>query len=738
MPARMPGFSLPARALGSRLMIHARLLPLALLLASPAAAQSGDSAAQRWAAAAEASSIVRDDWGIAHVRGKSDADAVFAMIYAQAEDDFPRIEHNYLVALGRLAEAEGEAALWQDLRQRLFLDEGDLRRAYGDSPAWLQRLMMAWADGLNFYLARHPQVTPRAIKHFEPWMALAFSEGSIGGDIERVPLDALQAFYTGEQIAFVPPELAEPKGSNGIAIAPRLTKDGQALLLINPHTSFYFRAEQQVSSDAGLNAYGAATWGQFFIYQGFNERLGWMHTSSGVDNVDLFAERVSRERGRLTYAYGRERRPLRTRAISVKVKTPAGMVERRFTGYFTHHGPIVAREGDRWIAAALMNRPIAALEQSFLRTKASDLTDFTAISERRANSSNNTIIATAKGEIALLVPQFMPKRDDRFDYRGVVDGSDPATDWQGLHGLAELPRLIDPPSGWVVNTNNAPWTGAGAGSLNASAYPRYFDTVGENARAEHALALLGKGRDWTIETLRAAAYDPALPAFDHLLPPLIAAWRALPAADPRRAALAEPMALLEGWDRRWGTDSVPTTLAVHWGEALANMVPAPSEAKAFSLTHLDTMAAAPAEAQLAALENALATLRAKAGDWRVAWGKLNRFQRPAPGGGFDPAAPSVPVGFTSAIWGSLASFGTVSPTASGQRFGVLGNSFVSVVQFGPKLRAVAVTAGGESGDPASPHFNDQAERYASGRLRPVYFYESDLVGHIARRYHPGR
>ena len=720
-------------------MTLARLLPLALILAAPALAQTGDSEQQRWAMAAAASTITRDDWGIAHIHGRSDADAVFAMIYAQAEDDFPRIERNYLVALGRLAEAEGEGALWQDLRQRLFLDEAELRRAYGDSPAWLQRLMVAWADGLNCYLARHPDVRPKVIRHFEPWMALAFSEGSIGGDIERIPLDGLKAFYEGgATTAFVPPPLAEPKGSNGIAIAPRLTKDGQALLLINPHTSFYFRAEQQVASDAGLNAYGAATWGQFFIYQGFNERLGWMHTSSGVDNVDLFAETIVRGKGGLAYRYGAALRPVRNRTITVKVKTGNGLVERRFTGYFTHHGPVVGRQGDKWIAAALMNRPIAALEQSFLRTKATDLAAFLQIAERRANSSNNTLIASAKGEIALLTPQFMPRRDDRFDYRGVVDGSDPATDWQAPHTLTELPGLVNPPSGWVVNTNNAPWTGAGIGSLKASAYPRYFDQVGENARATHALALLGAGRDWSIETLRAAAFDSALPAFDRLLPPLLAAWEGLPATDPRRAALAEPVALLKAWDRRWAADSVATTLAVHWGEALARAVPAAEGEKSFSLTHLDRMVAAPGDAQLAALDRAIATLRAARGDWRVAWGALNRFQRPAPGADFDPKTPSTPVPFTSALWGSLASFGTTQPTATGERFGVLGNSFVAIVQFGPQIRAVAVTAGGESGDPASPHYADQIERYATGALRPVYFYEADLTGHIARRYHPGR
>jgi acyl-homoserine-lactone acylase len=243
----------------------------------------------RWLARAAHVTISRDDRGIAHVVGKSDADAVFGMIYAQAEDDFNRIERNFLVSLGRLAEAEGEGAIWQDLRQRLFIDPEELKVMYANSPAWLRKLMDAWADGLNYFLATHPEVQPRVITRFEPWMALSFSEGSIGGDIERVSLNNLRNFYdvapalTGaaamdeedEPDLFVE---ENPSGSNGIAIAPHHTRDGKALLLINPHTSFYFRAELQMTSGEGLNAFGATTWGQFFIYQGFNENVGWMHT----------------------------------------------------------------------------------------------------------------------------------------------------------------------------------------------------------------------------------------------------------------------------------------------------------------------------------------------------------------------------------------------------------------------------------------------------------------------------
>jgi acyl-homoserine-lactone acylase len=240
--------------------------------------------------------IVRDDWGIPHVYGKTDADAVFGVMYAQAEDDFNRVETNYLNSMGRLAEAEGEAEIYRDLRMKIFIDPADMKAQYEKAPAWLKSLMNAYADGLNYYLATHPKVTPRVITRFEPWMALSFSEGSIGGDIERVNLTQLEAFYGKKAATADPvPDFVEPTGSNGIAIGPSNTAGHHSLLLINPHTSFFFRAEAQMVSEAGLNAYGALTWGQFFVYQGFNDRAGWMHTSSGVDNIDEYLETVTKK-----------------------------------------------------------------------------------------------------------------------------------------------------------------------------------------------------------------------------------------------------------------------------------------------------------------------------------------------------------------------------------------------------------------------------------------------------------
>jgi acyl-homoserine-lactone acylase len=743
--------------IGNLLLLSASCAALCApaLAASPAA----DLARQR--ATAARVQIVRDDWGIAHVHGKIDADAVFGMVYAQAEDDFSRVEANYLTALGRTAEAEGEKAVWQDLRMRLFVDPADLRARYARSPTWLKALMDAWADGLNFYLATHPAVKPKVITRFEPWMALSFTEGSIGGDVERISLGELEAFYGRPQLQASAQvrarelaqavEFREPTGSNGFAIAPSNTKDGHALLLINPHTSFFFRSELQMTSDAGLNAYGAATWGQFFVYQGFNAHAGWMHTSSTVDVVDEFAETVQRKDGKLVYRYGAEERPMTTSTVEVAYKDADGALARRaFTVYRTHHGPIVraadgqgdgqggGQGGGKWIAFSMMYRPVEALEQSFLRTRATDYASFLKVAELKANSSNNTLFADDKGEVAYLHPQFIPRRDDRFDYTRPVDGSDPATDWKDLHALSEAPHLKNPPNGWLMNTNNWPYSVAGPYSPKPADFPRYMDSVGETPRGVHATRVLNARKDFTLPTLVAAAYDPYLPAFADLIPTLAKAYDQTPDSDPVKARLGPQVAALKAWDLKWSETSTETSLAVFWGEALWARSAAEAKARGVSVYAYMAERTTPAQ-KLAALAEASDRLAADFGDWRTPWGRINRFQRNdgAIVQAFDDGKPSTPVPFTSGQWGSLASFGAKRYPGTRNYYGTSGNSFVAVVEFGPRVKALAVSAGGESGDPGSKHFTDQVQRYARGDLRTVYFYPDQLAGHVERTYRPG-
>ncbi|HJV43842.1 MAG TPA: penicillin acylase family protein, partial [Caulobacter sp.] len=663
------------------------LMSAAVLAASSAYAAPGTpDDVSRLKTRAAAVSITRDDWGIAHIHGKTDADAVFGMAYAQAEDDFNRVETNFMTSLGRTAEAEGEKAVWADLRQKLFIDPVALKADYAKSPPWLKALMNGWADGLNFYLATHPDVKPKVIKRFEPWMALSFSEGSIGGDIERVALTQLEAFYGQRSLAMTADErgllFKEPKGSNGFAIAPKLTLDGHALLLINPHTSFFFRSEMQVSSDQGLNAYGATTWGQFFIYQGFNAKAGWMHTSSGVDVVDEFAETIVEKDGQRFYKYGKDLRPLKSEVIAVPYRAADGtMVTKRFTVFKTHHGPIVREADGKWISIALMNKPVAALQQSFLRTKATDYKSFMKVAELKANSSNNTLFADSKGEIAYLHPQFIPIRDDRFDYTKPVDGSDPATDWKGLTPLDKAPRVLNPPNGWVFNTNNWPYTAAGPYSPRKADYPKYMDSAGENPRGLHAELVLKDAKNLTLGGLIDKAYDPYLTAFARLIPTLETAYATTPDGAPVKAKVAEQVAALSAWDRKWSARSTQTSLAVFWGEAMwAKAAPA---AKAQGLNTYDYMAdkLTPAE-KLTALAEASDRLTADFGSWKTPWGEINRFQR---NDGsivqtFDDEKASTPVPFTSAQWGSLASFGAKRWPGTKKYYGTLGNSFVAVVE----------------------------------------------------------
>jgi acyl-homoserine-lactone acylase len=698
---------------------------------------------------------MRDKWGIPHIFGKTDADAVFGMIYAQAEDDFNRVEVNYITALGRMAEVEGEKAIWSDLRMKMYISPADLKARYAQSPEWLRKLMASWADGMNFYLYSHPQVKPKLLTHFEPWMALAFSEGSIGGDIEEINLKELERLYSkAPQVALAgietAPRLAladadkgfdpEPKGSNGFAISPRLTADGHALLWINPHTSFYFRPEIHMVSDEGLDAYGAVTWGQFFVYQGFNTKNGWMHTSGGGDVIDEYLETVEDKDGRLFYKYDGQLRPMKAVPVTLPYKTASGaMASKTITAYFTHHGPVVREQDGKWVAVRMMFEPMKALEQSFLRTKTRDYNAFYKVMQMRTNSSNNTVYADGDGNIAYFHGDFIPKRDPKFDWTRPVDGSTSATEWHGLEDVKDTIHLFNPPNGYVMNTNNWPFSAAGANSPREKDYPAYMWSLPENARGVHAARLLKDVKGLTLDSLIATAYDSYLTAFEPLVPALLKDYDALPASDPLKAKLADQVAALRGWDLRWSADSVPTSLAVYWGQAM--VAHASKTARAERIPVVDHIQSRlNADERLDALARASDKLAADFGSWKTPWGEINRFQRLSGDIAlrYDDSKPSIPVPFASATWGSLASFGMSAKQDTKRIYGDRGNSFVAAVEFGPRVHAKSILAGGESGDPKSPHFNDQAEMYAKGQFKDVLFYKEDIEKNLERKYHPGQ
>jgi acyl-homoserine-lactone acylase len=710
------------------------------------AAEAATDENERWRQHAEHVHIIRDNWGIAHVYGKSDADAVFGMIYAQAEDDFKRIERNYLNGLGWLAQAEGESAIYSDLRERLFIDVATLQRQYRASPVWLKALMIAWSDGLNYYLSKHAETAPKVIHHFEPWMALSFTEGSIGGDVESVNLTKLEKFYgqptppsasnaPGFGAEAVPEE--NPRGSNGFAIAPSRSASGHAMLWINPHTSYYFRSELQMVSEQGLNVYGAVTWGQFFVYQGFNPHNGWMHTSDGGDAIDEYAEDLVKKPDGLYYRYGTRLKKLQVTQITIPVKQGDGMGKRTFTVYHSHHGPIVRAENGKWIATKLLVDPVPALSQSYLRTKTSDYASFRKTQDMRTDTSNNTVYADANGTIAYFHGNFIPRRDTAFDFTHPVDGSNPATEWQGPHAIEDTITLLNPSNGWLFNSNNWPFSAAGDQSPKRENFPRYMWTKGESPRGLHAVEMLRNIRNVNLDSLIAAGYDGHLTAFDVLLPPLFAGYDALPAADSRRAALAEAIAALRDWNRRTAADSVPTAVAIFWGQELVERKGA--EARDAEQPVYDYLVDKLTDAErITALSVALEKLQRDFGGWQTPWGEINRFQRLTDDivQPFDDARPSLPVGFAPAQWGALASFDWSKPRKTNKIYGSVGNSFIAAVDFGPTIHAKALMSGGESGDPTSPHFTDQALMFSQGRFRDVLFYPEDVRAHSERSYQP--
>lgn len=634
--------------------------------------------------------------------------------------------------------------LYNDLRAKLFMTEEEAIEKYENSPAWLKELCQAFANGINYYLYTHPEVKPRLLSRFEPWMPMYFSEGSIGGDIERVSTKRIKAFYedslalalnSGGSGLVQAGLLDEPQGSNGFAIAGSRTASGNAMLLINPHTSFFFRGEVHAVSEEGLNAYGAVTWGQFFIYQGFNEKTGWMHTSTYTDVIDEFEETIVEEGGKLFYQYGDELRPLKTTELTLSYKEGDKIKEKTFTTYRTHHGPVTHRNGDKWVATAMMWEPADALIQSYTRTKKSSLREFNEMMQMRTNSSNNTVYADADGNIAYYHGNFIPIRDTRFDYTKPVDGSNPQTDWQGLHTVDEAIKVINPDNGWIQNCNSTPFTSAAGFSPKREDYPAYMSHAPENFRGIHAIRLLQDARELTLDQLIALSYDPYLPAFEVLIPGLVEAYNKQKSNDPK---LQQAIEVMRSWDYAVSEESVAMSLAHFYAlNALRNG----SAAEGLNLMErFDYYAlAAPAKERLQLFSQTIGQLEEDFGRWDTPWGEINRYQRINGdiNQAFNDSLPSIPVGMASGNWGALASFGARSHGTK-RLYGTSGNSFVAVVEFGDKVKAKSLLAGGQSSNPESPHFSDQAQRYANVQFKDVAYYREDVEKRAKATYHPGQ
>jgi acyl-homoserine-lactone acylase len=686
--------------------------------------------------------IIRDNWGIPHIYGKTDADAVFGLMYAECEDNFKGIEQNYLYQLGRQAETDGEKNLYTDVQLQLIADTADAIKDYKESAPWFKKLMDAFADGVNYYLYKHPEVKPAVFQHFEPWFALMFTDGSVSATVTGgIRLNETSAFYGGspEKTGAVYKPIIDNReiGSNGFAIAPSRSASGHALLYINPHVPFYFRSEVQIVSGEGLDVYGAVTWGQFFVYQGFNKHCGWMHTSSNADVGDLYAEKMTQKDGKWYYEYNGSLKPVISRKLVLKVKNGDHTEQRSITGYYTHHGPVLGSRDGKWLALKANNRSYNALLESWLITKANTFAEYKKAMGLLSNGTNNTVYADDQGNIAFWYGNFMPKRDPKLDWTLPVDGTISATEWQGLHSLDEIVHVYNPATGWIENCNSTPFTSSGKSSPDKSKYPAYMAPDGQNYRAINAIKLLKDARKLTLDQLISKGYDHYLTAFDILLPPLFKAYDT--ASDSVKQLLAQSVEVLKQWDKRSAANSVATTLAVEWGTLMMHQVQPvkTAEAGTYQTARVKAMLQTISDKKiLELLTTAISNLTKSYGSWQIAWGDINRYQRPADGVTFSDSEPSLPVGLTASMFGQLPSF--VSRTMNTKKmYGYSGNSFIAAVEFGTHITAKTVITGGESFDPASKHYTDQAGMYIDGKLKDVLFYKKDVLKHAEKTYHPG-
>ena len=725
-----------------RLIVFFFLLPINLI-AQPFSSKEIRS----WENQAKRINIIRDNWGIPHIYGKTDADAVFGLLYAQCEDDFSRVEANYIEKLGRLSEVNGKDDLYNDLLIRLVIDSAEAIKDYQRAPVWLKNLCNAFADGINYYLYKNPSVKPALLQRFQPWYPMLWTDGSIGAiSTADIRMSELKEFYSGQSsltntTSFIEPL---PTGSNGFAIGPAISASKNAILYINPHVSFYFRPEVHMVSEEGLNAYGAVTWGQFFIYQGFNEKCGWMHTSSYVDAGDSYIEKIEIQNNKWYYRYDGKKLPVRQKPIRLSYKTSGGIITTTIQAKFTHHGPLMAVRNGEFLSMKADNRLLNGLIQCWKRTKAKGLKEFESTLALKGNISNNTVYADADGNIGYWHGNRIPKRDTAFNWTKPVDGSTKASEWQGLHEINQTLHVINPRNGWLQNCNSTPFRVAGDDSPTPGNFPVYMAPDGENFRGINAVRVLSEEKKFTLDKIITAGYDTRLSAFEVLVPAVVKAFEhTIQPNDTLFAWLAGPIAVLKNWDYKSNEASIATTLAVEWGQKLLPII---LQTKIVEDEELDQVektshfvaSAKPLELLQPLLQTVL-DLQARFGKWQLPWGEINRFQRLT--GSLQPYykddKPSLPVGFASGTWGMLPSYTSRTFPGTNKRYGVHGNSFVCAVEFGTKVKAKALLAGGQSGDPASKHFKDQATLYSTGTFRDVLFYKEDVLKAVERQYHPG-
>jgi penicillin amidase len=689
------------------------------------------SAAQDPAALAQDVTIYRDTYGVPHVFGRTNASTMFGFAYAQAEDNFWRVEQNFIYSLGRRAEVAGESGLNEDRRNRALEIPRLAKEEYERLDPQMRAICDGFAAGFNYYLTKHPEVHPQLLTKIEPWYTLAF----IRYNYYQNGFSRDQNLWTTEfQTAEIPRELKDNTGSNGWVVGPSNSESGHALLFINPHLPFFGSGqvyEGHVHSDEGWNFTGYTRFGFPFPYVGHNDNGGWVSTDNAADLEDVYLETFDDPKRPLAYKYGTGYRLATEREEEILVKTASGMETRRVKMLKTHHGPVVAAKDGKLITLRMAKfESDGWLRQWYDMTKANSLAALKRAIAPLNMLFGNIMYADRQGNTFYIYNGAVPRRDPRFDWSKPLDGSDPATEWKGYHSMSELPQLTNPKTGWMQNCNTTPFLLTSEGNPNPKDFPKYMVQEGDNRRGQISRQILMSRPKFTFDEWQAAAFDTRVMATATRLPELLTALKqpqkVSASENPEDAKrLAEASEILERWNRRATVDSVATTLFSLWHSRISNNR-SPSQPDAQQIR--------------AAFEEVLVRLQQDFGTWRVAWGEYNRLQRldESKDEKFSDDRPSLPVPGINGNDGAVFTFYATGEKGQKRTYGAAGASYISVVEFGPKVRALSVHTFGASGDPKSKHFSDQAVLYSHGQFKPAWFTLSEIKANLEASYHPGQ